>query len=125
MRLSRFLLVCTFLLGGTAAALAHAHLQKAEPPVGAAIKVAPTEVRLWFSQKLEPAFSKVQVLDEHEQSVAREDSKVDPADAAQMSVSLLPLKPGTYKVTWRAVSVDTHVTEGDHVFTVTQQTSAR
>jgi methionine-rich copper-binding protein CopC len=125
MRVARIILVGVFVLGGAAAALAHAHLQKAEPPVGASVKTPPAEVRLWFTQKLEPAFSKLQVVDGRGQSVAKGDSTVDPADPAQMSVALMPLEPGTYKVTWRAVSVDTHVTEGDHVFTVTQQTSEK
>jgi methionine-rich copper-binding protein CopC len=31
---------------------------------------------------------------------------------------LKPLTPGVYTVTWRAVSVDTHVTTGDFKFTV-------
>ena len=43
--------------GGIAAALAHAHLQKAAPPAGAVVSTPPAEVRLWFTQKLEPAFS--------------------------------------------------------------------
>jgi len=35
-----------------------------------------------------------------------------------MRVSLPKLDPGRYKVTWRALSVDTHVTEGDFTFEV-------
>jgi methionine-rich copper-binding protein CopC len=33
-------------------------------------------------------------------------------------MSLKPLTQGVYTVTWRAVSVDTHVTTGDFKFTV-------
>jgi methionine-rich copper-binding protein CopC len=33
-------------------------------------------------------------------------------------VTLKPIKPGTYRVTWRVLSVDTHVTEGDFTFRV-------
>jgi methionine-rich copper-binding protein CopC len=36
----------------------------------------------------------------------------------RMSVTLKPLAPGTYKVTWHAVSVDTHRTQGSYEFTV-------
>jgi len=35
-----------------------------------------------------------------------------------MIVLLRPLAPGNYRVTWRAVSVDTHRTEGAYSFTV-------
>jgi methionine-rich copper-binding protein CopC len=35
-----------------------------------------------------------------------------------MHVSLKPLRPGTYKVSWRVLSVDTHTTEGTFTFRV-------
>jgi methionine-rich copper-binding protein CopC len=35
-----------------------------------------------------------------------------------LGVSLPPLAPGRYRVAWRAVSVDTHVTAGDYAFDV-------
>jgi hypothetical protein len=35
-----------------------------------------------------------------------------------LRVSLPKLVPGTYRVTWRVLSVDTHVTEGDFTFAV-------
>ena len=110
--------VAAISMSAAAAALAHAHLQKAEPPVGAVVSTPPSEVRLWFTQKLEPAFSWARVEDEHGQRVDRNDSQVDTADAAVMHISLKPLSPGAYKVAWRAVSVDTHVTEGNHIFRI-------
>jgi len=33
-----------------------------------------------------------------------------------LTVSLPKLKPGKYKVVWRVVSVDTHVTTGNFTF---------
>ena len=36
-----------------------------------------------------------------------------------LQVPLKPLRPGTYRVKWRVLSVDTHVTEGDFTFRVT------
>lgn len=113
-----FLAALAISLGAVTAAFAHAHLQKAEPPIDAVMQTAPTEVRLWFTQKLEPAFSHVQVFDAQGRRVDRDDSQVDTADATVMHISLKPLEPGAYKVAWRAVSVDTHTTEGTHTFTV-------
>ena len=37
---------------------------------------------------------------------------------ALLKVSLPPLGPGTYRVAWRVVSVDTHVTSGSFTFQV-------
>jgi methionine-rich copper-binding protein CopC len=38
-----------------------------------------------------------------------------------MRVSLKPLSAGTYEVNWRAVSTDTHKTEGNFTFSVDAQ----
>jgi methionine-rich copper-binding protein CopC len=105
-------------LFGAPQAVAHAFLDHAEPRVGSTVHTPPTELRLSFTQELEPAFSTVQVQDESGAQVDRDDAKVDVDDATLLRVSLNPLPPGTYKVTWRVVSVDTHPTEGDFTFQV-------
>jgi methionine-rich copper-binding protein CopC len=97
-------------------ASAHAFLDRAVPAVGSAVHLAPTEVRLWFTQKLEPAFSSVRVLDRNGSRVDRGDARVDAADATVLRVSLPALAPGAYRVIWRVLSVDSHVTEGDFTF---------
>jgi copper resistance protein C len=109
-----------FLLLITAfAAWAHAFIDHAEPPVGSQIHRAPAQVRIWFTEKLEPALSKVQVFDTSGSEVDRRDAKLDPSDPALLTVSLPELRPGKYKVIWRAVSVDTHVTTGNFTFELT------
>lgn len=100
------------------AALAHAFIDHADPPVGRTVHPAPAAIRLWFTQELEPAFSRVQVFDANDQRVDRNDSHVDPKDRTELAASLKPLPPGSYKVVWRVVSVDTHVTEGHYTFKV-------
>jgi methionine-rich copper-binding protein CopC len=40
---------------------AHAFLDHADPRVGNTVKSSPSAVTLWFTQKLEPAFSSAQV----------------------------------------------------------------
>jgi hypothetical protein len=97
---------------------AHAFLDHATPAVGSAVRASPAQVKLWFTQKLEPAFSSVRVLDHSGRQVDKGDSQVDRADATLLHVSLPPLAPGTYRVAWRVLSVDTHVTEGDFTFNV-------
>ena len=99
-------------------ALAHAQLQRAEPAVGSRIAAAPASVTLHFSEKLEPRFSSVTVADAAGTRVDKKDLALVPGDAMAVRVGLLPLKPGTYRVTWHAVSVDTHKTQGDFRFTV-------
>ena len=102
-----------------AGAGAHAFLDRAEPRVGSKVKAPPFEVRLYFTQALEPAFSSAKVMSEAGQQVDKGDSRVDDADRSMLRLSLTRLEPGTYKVVWRVLSVDTHVTEGDFKFRVT------
>ena len=103
---------------GATDAPAHAFLDHARPAVGSTVHGSPAQLKLWFTQQLEPAFSTVQVLDRSGKRVDKADAKVDASDATVLQLSLPPLAPGTYRVTWRVLSVDTHVTEGDFTFDV-------
>ena len=99
-------------------ASAHAFLDHAEPRVGSTTGNAPSEVRIWFTQRLEPAFSKIQVFDAQGREIDKRDTHVDPKEKNLLLVSLPALAAGTYKVSWHVVSVDTHRTQGDFKFTV-------
>lgn len=100
------------------AALAHAFLDHANPAVGSAVPTTPPAVTLWFTQDLEPAFSTVTVTNQAGQRVDRGNAGVPPGHPDQLQVGLKPLPPGTYKVSWHVVSVDTHPTEGTFTFQV-------
>jgi copper resistance protein C len=95
---------------------AHAFVDHAEPAVGSQVHVPPAHVKIWFTEKLEPALSKIKVFDPSGREIDKGDVKIDQSNAALLTVSLPELKPGKYKVEWRAVSVDTHVTTGNFTF---------
>ena len=98
---------------------AHAFLERAEPSVGSTVRISPNEVQIWFTENIEPAFSTIQVFDATGNEVDKRDVHLDRSNKALLHVSLLPpLKAGTYKVVWRVVSVDTHVTNGNFTFRV-------
>ena len=105
------------LLLATGEASAHALLDHAEPRVGNAVATAPREVTLWFTQKLEPAFSSITVTNSAGQRVDAGKTRVS---GNQMSVSLRSGSAGTYRVNWRVLSVDTHRTDGSFTFRVGQ-----
>ena len=86
--------------------------------VSGEVRASPAQVKLWFTQELEPAFSSVRVMDRSGRQVDKGDPQVDRAEATLLQVSLPQLAPGTYRVAWRVLSVDTHVTEGDFTFDV-------
>ena len=98
---------------------AHAFIDHTDPVVGSTVKLAPVEVRLLYTQGLEPAFSRVQVFDALGKEVDKKDVRLDPKNDHLLIVSLSPnLSAGKYKVVWRVVSVDTHATEGSFTFQV-------
>ena len=114
-RSSVFGIVPLLLLFAAGEASAHAMLDHADPRVGNTVATAPREVTLWFTQKLEPAFSTITVTDP---AGKRADAGKSRISGNQMSVSLRPGGSGTYHVTWRALSVDTHTTDGSFTFQV-------
>ena len=59
-RASAFLLF--IMLAGVARLEAHAFLQQAEPGVGSTVQASPSEVKIRFTERIEPAFSKIQVF---------------------------------------------------------------
>jgi methionine-rich copper-binding protein CopC len=118
MRRSKILgIIPLLLLLATGEATAHAFLDHAEPRVGNKVATAPHEVTLWFTQNLEAAFSTITVTNAAGQRV---DTGKPRVSGTQMSVSLRSGGAGTYHVTWRVLSVDTHTTDGNFTFQVGQ-----
>jgi len=105
-------------LSGAAPALAHAQLVRATPEAGGSVSASPPEVVANFSEALEASFSSVVVRDSVGKRVDKADASVDPKDRKTMRVSLPPLTQGIYIVEWRALTADTHRTEGAFVFRV-------
>jgi methionine-rich copper-binding protein CopC len=94
--------------------MAHAFLEKASPAAGENLR-DPAGVELHFSEALEPAFSAIVVTDASGADVG---AGASVARGSAMRLALKPLKPGRYRVTWHAVSIDTHRTEGKYNFLV-------
>lgn len=110
--MNRALLAVVLSLAGSPA-VAHAFLQHADPGAGAQLGAAPRQVTLTFSESLEPSFSGLSVTDAAGHDVEAAPAKVS---GPNMSVALKPLPPGFYRVSWHAVSMDTHRTEGSYKF---------
>ena len=111
----RLLLIPPFSFALTTLAGAHAFLDHAEPRVGSTVETPPAQVKVFMTEDLEGAFSKLQVFTKTGTEVDKKDAKVS---GATMTVSLPKLEPGTYHVAWKALSTDTHRTQGSFDFTV-------
>lgn len=112
-----FLTAALLLLAVSSKTAAHAHafLDHASPLVGRTVAAAPREVSLWFTQSLEPAFSRVEVTDANGSRVDQGKAQVS---GSTMRVGLKPLGAGTYRVHWHVLSVDTHTSQGSFTFHV-------
>lgn len=98
-------------------AFAHAQLEKATPAVGGTVSSA-SEIRLEFSEGVEPKFTKVSLTGPGG-AVPLGAGNTAPGNQAVLIVPIAkPLSAGQYKVHWQAVSVDTHHTQGTFEFTV-------
>jgi methionine-rich copper-binding protein CopC len=100
------------------AALSHAFLYEAAPLVGGTVPASPKEIRLTFSEGIEPRFSGIDLATGDGRTVATGAAAVDAANDKQLVLALPPLAPGRYRVRWHVVSVDTHRTEGEYSFSV-------
>lgn len=82
-------------------AQAHAVPDHASPRVGSTVQNAPHEIILWFTEALEPAFSRIEVRSANGARVNIGKAQVDRADRTKLRVPLKSLLPGSYKVFWQ------------------------
>lgn len=104
---------------GTVPAFAHAFLEKSDPPVGSTVHPAPKALVLTYTEALEIPFCTVTVTDAMGMNDAAGKPQPVPGHANEMRVPLDIRMPGRITVTWHALSVDTHKTQGSFSFTVT------
>jgi hypothetical protein len=95
--------------------LAHAFLNHADPGAGASLAVAPKEISLSFTEKLEPTFSGISVSDASGHDV---EAAAPVVSGGTVTVALKSLAAGSYRVAWHAVSIDSHRTEGSYSFSI-------
>jgi methionine-rich copper-binding protein CopC len=75
-------------------------------------------VDLWFSERLEAAYSTVSVWNDAGRQVDDRNVTVGFDDARQLSVSLSSGADGVYTVKYRVLSVDGHIVDSRITFTV-------
>ena len=109
---------------------AHAILLSSDPAKGSTLSASPDQIRMWFSENLNPAFSTAYVVNAANSAanvqkdvkthVDKGDAHVSAADSKEMDVSLKPSLPSAvYVVLYRTQSADDgHILSGNFIFTV-------
>jgi copper transport protein len=116
-----FVLLVAILLSGVIVGVVHAHanLIRSNPPANAVLDQSPDEIRLWFTEPLEPHFSTISLRDSEGAVVDTPRAEVDPDDDFQLFLLPGELTDGVYTVAWRVISsTDGHQTEGSFPFVI-------
>ena len=101
-----------------AAAWAHAALLKTVPEASRTINAAPPEVRLTYSEPIEPRFAIVSVTDATGRQVTSGPPASAPASPQTLVTPLRKVPEGWYLVFWRVISADGHPVRGVFTFAV-------
>jgi len=105
-------------LAWPAAAWAHAALLRTEPVASRTINTAPTEVRLTYSEPVEPRFAIVSVTDAEGRQVTSSKPAAAPGSPQTLVTPLNRVPEGWYLVFWRVISADGHPVRGAFTFAV-------
>ncbi|MFC7842778.1 copper resistance CopC/CopD family protein [Streptomyces sp. NPDC057382] len=110
-----------FLLGGAGPASAHAIVTRSEPADVSVLKSAPKQVTLTFNEAVRLADGSLRVLSPKNLRVDRGAVQHAPGKTDTARVALTGKLPkGTYTVSWRVVSSDSHPISGAFTFSVGQ-----
>jgi copper transport protein len=119
----RLLLFFTVFIAGVllrpAAASAHVSLLGSAPAASAHLVVAPTEIRLIFSERPERGFTSIVLLGPGGAEIALDSIVIGPGNVASARVAG-QLTAGLHVVRWRTVSRDGHPVRGEFDFSVAE-----
>jgi copper transport protein len=101
-----------------APAAAHATLVATEPAAGAKLDAPPQAVTLTFNEAVEVALGGIRVYDAKAQRVVTSKPTHPGGSSSKVAVTLPALDDGSYVVTWRVVSADSHPVHGAFTFHV-------
>lgn len=112
-------LILYMMFSGIFTSHAHANLEHSIPRGNAHVITAPDEIRLFFTEALEPQFSQIQVRNSSGQVMALPLSQVDVSDTHQLYIVSSSLPDDVYTISWKVMSqTDGHVTQGSFPITI-------
>jgi copper transport protein len=101
-----------------AAAWAHAALLRTEPVASRTVNAPPAQVRLTYSEPVEPRFAIVSVTDADGRQVTDGSPARSPGAPQTLVTPLRRVPEGWYLVFWRVISADGHPVRGAFTFAV-------
>ena len=109
----------TFVGPMASAVRGHSQLVTSEPGAGEVVATSPSQLRLVFSEPIDGAYTKLDLLDSNGKTLASGIGAPDPTDPYSLVAPVPSLPDGVYSVVWRALSAaDGHTTSGFFTFGV-------
>ena len=106
-------------LASAAPAFAHAVLEQTTPPAGTVVATSPARVSLHFDEQVAIQPGSVRVFDPASHRVDVGGTRHLDSGGSTIGVDLPHTLPaGTYTVTWRVVSADSHPVDGSFTFSI-------
>lgn len=103
-------------LAGTTPAWAHAVLMQSKPATNSTVKGPDVPIWLRFNVRVDGKRSRLQLVTTDGATIPVDAPKQTAPDVLESHVN--GLKPGTYKLQWKALASDGHMSNGEVDFTV-------
>src|SRR5436190_17199090 len=111
-------LVGALIVAGASPAFAHATLLTTEPQPGGRFDQSPPAISLRFNEPVEVALGGIRLFDGKSDRIDIGAPEHPNGDGDRVQSSLPKLDDGTYVVTWRVTSADSHPIQGAFTFQV-------
>src|SRR5215218_8069387 len=117
--ISALLATLMLIVFGSSSTEAHAFVAKSDPAASAVLATAPTQVTIWFTERLEPEATSATLSDHLGNTIPGTSYRIGD-DPKQLIVSLPSgLTNGTYSIVWKNISADDgHPAKGYLPFTI-------
>ena len=119
--ITRVVAAASLSLAALAAAPAakHTHLERSEPGADSTITVAPTAIKLWFSEPVQIRVTTARVTGANEAALDLAAARLGTGERAPVILDIRgTVAPGRYSVAWRTMSRDGHPVRGTFAFTL-------
>jgi methionine-rich copper-binding protein CopC len=115
------LMAAVSVVTGVSAAHGHADVVSTSPVDNTQV-ASPAQISVTFTEELVLEYSYISLFDGADNPVPQEPATVDASGKVMLSAIPQALAAGMYRVTWHALSVDGHETDGVFFFEVTSGT---
>ena len=96
---------------------AHANLVTSVPAAGSTVEQAPKELILTFTERLDPSYTRVQIINSAHEIVNAGPGTINPDNPYELRLALADMPRDSYTALWRALSADDgHPSEGQVPF---------